>query len=289
NAARGLGWAAVNTGSFTSLARIAPPSRRGEASGYYSLFQALAATVGPPAALAWWAATGRVSDVFVGAALAALLAAALARRLRTGDVSLRGLSRQRDRTRQPIELVARSSRLPALLVVLIMTTQPAVLGFFPLYAHASGIGAGTVTAFYVAGGSSALVGRAVFGRVSDGVGRGRVLVAGLAAMTASQALLPFSTRTTVVLFVAVLYSGGQGMAVTALTSMAIERADKRRIGSAMATYSAAYQVGLGIGGLAAGALIGLAGYTLMYLTMVAFVLAALAVVVVHRHDLSPSV
>src|SRR5581483_2337120 len=52
NAVRGIGWAGLNTGGYTSLARIAPRERRGEGSGYYNLSNSLPIAVAP--ALALW-------------------------------------------------------------------------------------------------------------------------------------------------------------------------------------------------------------------------------------------
>src|ERR1044071_2437399 len=52
NALRGIGWAGLNTGGYSLLASTAPPSKRGEASGYYSGVQGSATILFP--ALALW-------------------------------------------------------------------------------------------------------------------------------------------------------------------------------------------------------------------------------------------
>src|SRR3954466_10212848 len=44
---RGLGWAGVNTGGYTLLANVAPPARRGEASGYYTAVTSSASIIFP--------------------------------------------------------------------------------------------------------------------------------------------------------------------------------------------------------------------------------------------------
>ena len=51
NGLRGIGWGGLNTGGYSLLARIAPESRRGAASGLYSGVQSSAQIFFPPIAL----------------------------------------------------------------------------------------------------------------------------------------------------------------------------------------------------------------------------------------------
>src|SRR5512140_1194308 len=65
NGLRGIGWAGVNAGGYALLARIAPESRRGEASGYYSGAQSTPTVIFPAIAL-WllYAPSGGYNVVF---------------------------------------------------------------------------------------------------------------------------------------------------------------------------------------------------------------------------------
>jgi predicted MFS family arabinose efflux permease len=280
NMIRGVGWAAFATGTHVALARLAPRSRRGEASGYFSLAIAAAAILGPPAALYWLSATGGYNSVLLVCAGLAAAAGFVARSLRqvhpaplAGNAAGSGGSGR--------AIIARSAILPAVLVVLVMTTEPAVLAFVPLYAERIGIPASGVTAFYLVTGVFALLARAMLGRLSDWLGRGVLILSGFVIVTVALTALARADSPVSLVAVGALYTVGQGMALPALTAVAIERADESQMGLAMATYSASYQVGLGAGGLLAGVLISALGYHGLYLTMAA--VAALGLVVtVHR-------
>jgi MFS family permease len=65
----------------------------------------------------------------------------------------------------------------------------------------------------------------------------------------------------------------------AIMALAIDRAPRERLGSAMATYSMAFQLAQGAGGLVGGLLIDTLGYQAMYLTMTLPPLAAQLIVV----------
>ncbi len=70
NALRGIGWGGLNTGGYSLLARIAPESRRGAASGLYSGVQSSAQIFFPPIAL-WllYASFGGYRAVFIVTAI----------------------------------------------------------------------------------------------------------------------------------------------------------------------------------------------------------------------------
>lgn len=78
NGLRGMGWGGLNTGGYSLLARIAPPARRGEASGLYSGVQSASSILFP--AFALWllhASFGGFGAVFVITAIFSWTAAAL--------------------------------------------------------------------------------------------------------------------------------------------------------------------------------------------------------------------
>jgi len=69
----GTAWGAFNTGGHAALARLAPPARRGEASGVFNLMPGLAQFFGPSLGLALVALSG-FDAAFLAAAGLALLA-----------------------------------------------------------------------------------------------------------------------------------------------------------------------------------------------------------------------
>jgi predicted MFS family arabinose efflux permease len=285
NAVRGVGWAAINTGSHVVLARLAPSERRGEASGYFTLFQSLAAASGPPLALYWLGRTGSFNGVFLACGVSAAAAAVLSTSVRQAGgrlVSVLGSHRGRWSLQ---ETIPPSTRLPAALIVLLMVSQPAVLGFVPLYADRIGVSSRAVMVFYVVSGIAALLGRSLLGRLSDIYSRGVSVLWGFVLIGGGLATLVVTTSATVLIVLGAVYSLGQGMAIPAMTALAIERSDRTRVGVAMAAYSAAFQVALGIGGILAGALIGLVGYKGLYGVMTCLAGLGMTVALWHWSEL----
>lgn len=273
SAIRGIGWAGVNTGANVLLAELAPSRRRGEAAGYFALFPAAASTAGPPLALWWVQQGGSYRLIFLACSGLAGAATLVATRLL--GISGRAVARQARSQVGRGALIARDSMLPSGLLILVMFTQPAVLGFYPLYAEELGVSGTAIAAFYVLSGVSAVVARAMFGRVSDRASRGHAVFSGFVLIGIALLLLQGASPL-FLLSAAVLYAAGHGLCQPALTALAIDRADPTKTGVSMATFSASYQIGMGGGSVVAGALITVVGYSGLYWWMLAVVAIGLA-------------
>jgi MFS family permease len=264
--ARGLGWAGLNTGGYTVLAHLAPPSRRGEAAGYYSSLTGAASLAFPAVAL-WLlsAPHGGYNAVFLSAALFALLSATIGfcglRRL----VSIPRVHKTGERTgalSAVLGLIDRGVLLATALNASVTLAQPAMTAFLPLYARHLGIQG--VGLFYVVAGAADVLSRPILGPVGDRAGRGYSIVPSYLAQIAGVALILVWPSLPAILLCGVL--NGAGSAVNSASAMALsmDLADSRRRGAAMATFSLSFQMGGGIGALLAGSLITLSGYRAMY-------------------------
>jgi MFS family permease len=266
SAVRGLGWAGLNTGGYTVLAHLAPPSRRGEAAGYYSSLTGAASLAFPAAAL-WLLSSshGGYNAVFLSAALFALLSAAIGffalRRLVSIPPVVASGSRPGFLS-AAVGLIDRGVLLATALNASVTLSQPAITAFLPLYARHAGIQG--VGLFYIVAGISDMLSRPLFGRAGDRVGRGYSMVPSYLAQIAGVALILFRPSLPAILFCGVL--NGAGSAVNSASAMALgmDLADPRRRGAAMATFSLSFQMGNGIGSVMAGSLITLVGYQGMY-------------------------
>ncbi|HTE85925.1 MAG TPA: MFS transporter [Dehalococcoidia bacterium] len=266
SAARGLGWAGLNTGGYTVLAHLAPAARRGEAAGYYSSLTGAASLAFPAVAL-WLlsAPHGGYNAVFLAAVLFAILSASI------GFIALRPLvSIARVVRRAPaagllsaaVGLIDRGVLLATALNASVTLSQPAITAFLPLYARHLGIQG--VGLFYVVAGASDILSRPLFGRAGDRVGRGYSMLPSYLAQIAGVALILFWPSLQTILVCGVL--NGAGSAVNSASAMALgmDLADPRRRGAAMATFSLSFQMGSGIGSLMAGSLITFVGFQGMY-------------------------
>ncbi len=290
NAVRGVGWAAFNTGSNTLLAHIAPDARRGEAASWLSLFQDTTLALGPPVAL-WLLATGGPDSRSFGVLF---LVATVAGLLVVGAAWLlpRDVARPTADVARPTVPVAtptttsgglarfydRGVLLASLLLVCMVLATPSMTAFAPLYARSLGIGLERVSLYYVAVGATVLVGRFTLRHVSDTYGRGPALAAGFGCGIVGLLLMASASSLLGLILGGVAFAVGQSLHQPSALALAIDRANPRRRGAAMASFTLWFQIGSGGGSLAAGALAASTGYPAMYLVATLAPLTGLAIV-----------
>jgi MFS family permease len=272
NGLRGVGWAGLNTGGYSLLALTAPEARRGEASGLYSGFQSASAILFP--ALALWllqVSFGGFGSVFVASAIFSFAGAAL------GGIMARSIPhavrRQvsaepaRQWWREIFHFIDRDILLPSLILFWLNLSLPSITNFSVLYARDLGIiNFGT---FFIVLGVTSLVGRPFLGRLSDKFGRDRSIATGFVLQLAALLLITTVTNLFGMIIAGALYMTGNALGSSTTLALAVERADPRRRGKAMATFSVAYPLSYGVGSLITGSAVEVAGYTGMFLLWVA--------------------
>ncbi|MFQ5872933.1 MAG: MFS transporter [Dehalococcoidia bacterium] len=278
NALRGIAWAGFNTGGYTLLAHIAPPNRRGEASGYYSGFQTSTTVLFP--ALALWlidSPFGGFNTVFLISAVLALVAGSIGLAFPHPTSQTTSFSYPHAGGKQPRPgasgFIDRGVLLPSVLFLCLTLALPAVSGFLVLYAHEVGIE--NIGWYFVGGGTVSLLVRPILGWLSDRVGRGRSVAAGFAFEVAGVLLIVVAPNLAVLVIAGIFYMVGFAIGTTTVMALAMDRADPQRRGAAMATFSMAFQIGMGSGAIIAGAVVQIAGYSGMFLTVTALVAVGL--------------
>ena len=279
NGLRGIGWAGLNTGGYALLALIAPMTRRGEASGYYSGVQAGASILFPAVAL--WLIDAPLGGFRVALVLSAALAVAgaiislvLGRHAPSGAGHQPSASSSEARV-SPFALVEQDVLLASALLFCLNLSYPAVSGFLVLYARTIGIE--NVAWYFVVSGSTSLLARPALGRVGDRIGCGPSLAAGFVLEISALSLLAVATGLTVVLVSGVLFALGNAVGSATTLALAIQRANPQRRGRAMASFSIAYPLAAGAGALLTGSAVEVAGYFWMYLMAAALGAAGLLV------------
>jgi MFS family permease len=272
NGLRGIGWAGLNTGGYSLLALTAPESRRGEASGLYSGVQSASAILFP--ALALWllqVSFGGFGGVFVisaifsfaGAALGAIMARSVP------HAAPRNISPETTRQwwREIFHFVERDILLPSMILFWLNISLPSITNFSVLYARDLGVmNFGT---FFIVLGVTSLLGRPLLGRLSDKFGRDRSIAAGFVLQLAALLLITTVANLFGMIVAGALYMTGNALGSSTTLALAVERADPRRRGKAMATFSVAYPLSYGVGSLITGIAVEVAGYTGMFLVLTA--------------------
>ncbi len=159
-------------------------------------------------------------------------------------------------------LVNRDS-LPATVTMLIfMFTFGALENFVAIYASANNLPSASV--FFVIMAAMLLFVRVFLGRLVDEKGEAIFVYTGNAAMLVALLLLAFTPNLVTFYLAAALAGYGFGGLEPALQSMAVHTATDETRGSANSTFLCGYDIGYGLGGGAAGALISAVGYPVMW-------------------------
>ena len=163
--------------------------------------------------------------------------------------------------------------------------NPAIIAFTPLYARSLGVT--SIEWFYIVSGVVSVLLQPLLGRMADTVGYALAIGLGLAAQLAGLVLIIASEG------IGLLITGGLFAAIgivligSMTTALAMEQADPRHRGRAMATYSMSWQFGAGAGALMAGGLADLTGFRGMYVGCGVITLIGLATLALKWRSLSP--
>ena len=250
---QGIGWGATNTALNTLIADMAPPNRRGEAMGVFGAVLNVAMAIGPAAGLALTVTTGFLG-VFVIAtclsvvAVLASLPVVETRKQARGAAQapeLSGLNR----------FFNREALQPSATMFLVALTFGAMMPFLPVYA-----GAETVGIFYVVYAVTLLASRPITGRMSDLYGRKVVLAPSIGVAAAGVFALSLSNELAAVLATAVLYGVGFGAVFPTLSALTVDLCAVSQRGTAMATLTAAFDMGVAVGSMLFGVVIDMASY-----------------------------
>jgi len=288
NGLRGIGWAGLNTGGYSLLALTAPETRRGEASGLYSGVQS-AATILFPAVALWLLAvpfggfavvfTVTAALSFIGAGAGALMARYSPRVIRAPH-----LEASRPWWRAVFHFVEPEILLPSLLLLWLNLSLPSMTNFIVLYAREIGIE--NFAVYFIVSGLTSLLARPGLGRLSDKIGRARSIAAGFSLQVLALFLMTLVSSLSGVLVAGVLYMLGNAIGSSTTLAMAVERADPRRRGKAMATFSVAYPLSYGVGSVLIGGTVEIAGYPGMFLILAALQAAGLFFARMNRQSMA---
>jgi len=274
NVVRGLGWAGVNTGGYTALASTAPAQRRGEAAGYYTSVTTSASIAFPALGLWLMNGPGGFQTVFLLSTMLALLGLPVAWSLAKRSVTKEAAPAAGEPERSG--LIERGVLLATGLNLCSSLVSPSVMAFLPLYARSLGIA--NIGLFYVLAGVTSIIIRPVLGKKTDAIGRGPAIAIGLGAQLIGLALIIIARDISFILAGGFFVAVGMAMVGATTTALAMDLANPRFRGRAMATFSISFQIGAGTGAIISGALADVFGLRAMYVGSIAITLAGLGLV-----------
>jgi MFS family permease len=255
----GVGVAAFSTGFQALLADLVPPERRGEAFGWGGNSMALASLVGP--LVGDWVTSHRgFPIVFALAGIAGLLCGLVV-------LIIREPSRQSEINSPPFQglretLALRNVRAGVAAVSPMGMAYGALVTFWPLVAQQNHLN--TTGAFYSVYALGMLTVQILAGRLSDRIGRARVMLSGMLLTGVAFAMIPATRSDAASLLVAFACGAGFGTARTAIDALALDGVPVALRGTAVAVEFTTNDWWIGLGSALMGSLAGLAGYNAAY-------------------------
>ena len=269
----GLGMAFFITAYLALVTDMAPQSRRGEAIGLAGMASSLALLSAPATGMHLLQETGFRGIFVVSSGF--------------GMLSLVTISLIRDRFRARLEdspslslkavVAKRAIVFPSLLIIVMATGFGATITFLPLLTvrrSVSGIGY-----FFTAYAISNLLGQPLAGRMSDTLGRRRVILPGFLLISISLFIIGRIHSSVVLLGAAVIYGLAMGLARPSLDATLADAAPSEARGTVMGFGSGCFDLGMGLGSLGLGFVAAVWGYEVMYSGVALLTLVAASMLV----------
>lgn len=254
---------------------MSPPQRRGEALGWFTAATMMGFIVGPITGGFLLNSYG-FNAAFYACSLTSLLALLL---ILPWLKSMPGKPVPEEASESSWGWLWQRRAFGALLTPLCITFgSGTIVTFMPLYGErisiiASQVGV-IITGIYA---SSALL-RAPAGRLSDRIGRERVILCGFIISAAALVFFSFFTSFPLLMMAGIVFGFGMGLAMPAAFALVADLAPLSARGLAMGTASSFLQAGLAIGATAMGGVAAAAGFGSMFGICGAILAAGLIVV-----------
>jgi len=250
--AHSVGFSTYGTSASSFVAYTVPPTRRGEAVGYYGILKNIATGIAAGVSLlivGAWGFSALLGTAAVMAALAAVLSSSLHDAPWTGD--------SRGSTAGPFRIETKVL-VPALVSAMLAAGTGTALAFVPLLGLERGIANPGV--YFTAVALASIVFRITAGRLADTYGRFASIIPGMLLATAGLVLVAKASSTEALALAGIVYGIGSASAAPALEALIIDLAGPDRRGSAMATHWAMVDLGVSAGSIVAGQIAPVVGY-----------------------------
>lgn len=268
----GAGEGAVYTAGSAWIVDLAPPERRGRIIGLYGLAIWGGLALGPP--LGELVLHASSFDWVWAVATAAPLLGAL--------VAIRIPERFRPRHDYEYEraLLAREALRPGLGLALGIVGYAAMAAFVVLHLDQRAIGHGA--AVFAAFAVSVVAMRVVGGWLPDRYGSIRCAIGAALVEAAGLVVIAAADSFAAALIGAMAMGAGFSLLFPSLALLVVNRVPEERRGVAMGTFTAFFDLGMGVGGPLAGAAAALGGYSAAFALAAACALATVAVALTLR-------
>ena len=263
----GAGEGMVFTAGSTWVVDLAPPERRGRLIGLYGLAIWSGLSLGPPIGELLLRASS-FEMVWAFAAGSPLLGAVLATRIPEGFRPRTGAG-----ARGP--LISREAVRPGLALSLGVVGFAAIAAFLVLHLENRGIGHGAET--FAAFAATVILVRLLGGDLPDRVGAVPCALGAALVEAVGLAMIGLAESAPVAIAGAVVMGAAYSTLYPALALIVIERVPEERRGVALGTFTACFDLGVGLGSPLVGAAVAIGGYSAAFFVGALAALGAAAV------------
>ena len=272
-AVQGFGWGAFLLAFNTLALDLAPPGRRGEALGLMG--------IAPPFSLATAPILGEYLRVATGANYLALFFTAVAAALIAllmGSL-VREPSMDKDEEKKS-PLWSRKVFFPSMVIFFMTFTLGSILTFLPLLGEVRDIRA--VGYFFSVFALTTVVSRPAAGWLSDRLGRSQVFLPALVIASISLLMIAAADSAQQLLLSAFILGLGFGAAHSSVMAMAADRLPIMERGIGMATFTAAFDLGIVAGAVTLGVLLNWFSFSVVFILCALVMLAPVLVYVIKQ-------
>ncbi len=273
---QGVAMGVFTTAMLAIVGNLLPPERRGSGLGFYQAANAGAALYGAALAIFIIDRFGFAAAFLVsgGTAVLALILAA-----GTGDPAAPPVREAGSRPRGLRGLISPTAMVPALVFACVTTPWGTVTAFLPLFALERDLGNGGL--FYTAAGLAQLTARVSAGWIGDRIGRDAVVIPALAAAVISLLVLSQVESAWLLIVCALAFGFGLAATQTSIAVIVIDRTPPAMLGSGMATYTMAWDVGQVIGAILLGLLVDATSYGFVFALSAVFPVMGIVLFLTH--------
>lgn len=272
----GIAHAAFLAASAAYVADLAPPARRGEVIGMYGTSNVFAMALFPAIGTEIIASMGNFAYLFTASALVAGTACCLA-------AGLKEMENHHPDGPKPAGLMTiglrREVLVPALTLLAAATAYGATLTFLPLFAPERGIA--DLGIFFTVFAAFTLISRVVAGKLSDRIGRYKVILPFMLLVVIAVLLLPSLTSSFLLACIGALFGLGFGAFMPTLNALVVDKTPPRERGGALAFFTSFMDLGIAAGSVILGVVGEMYGYPFMFYTAGAIIAAGLLVFAVY--------
>jgi MFS family permease len=258
----GLGMGLFPTAATVVIAELAPPSRRGEAMGWFGIANSIAYILGPAGGLALVARTGYAALFLLAAGVAAL-----------GLVCIWLLPLPARKASPPVRLprlgdiFSRAALLPSAILLFLYLPYGSLISFIPIVATQRGLT--NPGLFFTVYAAAMLLVRSKAGEISDRHGRAVVILPGMLIAAVSLVVLALAPGPAGILAGGAIFGIAFGMAQPTLMALVVDRVSPAERGKAMGTFYVAWELGVAAGAAGSGWLLNSIDFEMLFLVAAA--------------------